>query len=216
MTADRRLLRPEESPRHGYRLDGRSLVSVTTVISTVLRSPQLEEWLKRAGRQADAIRDEAAAFGRSIDAALTAYLLGRDLVPLDMPAAWAATVEAGRRWIDENVAEVLAVQEPVCSVRYGYAGKPDLYCRHKRRRGAALIVDWKATGGVYWSHLLQTAAYRQAAVETYGDRPAERLVLHFDKDQPGVVREHWLRQHSRDFAGFTYCLGLYRIMQGGM
>lgn len=178
---DRRLLIPEETPNRGYALNGRPLVGVTTAIHSVLRAPELEAWFKRVGMQADTIRDEAAAFGKSIDAAMTAYVTGASLVPLDMPEAWRATVEAGKCWIDQNVGEVLAVQEPICSERYGYAGKPDLYCRHKRRCKAAVIVDWKATGGVYWSHLLQTAAYRQAAVDSYGDKAPERMVLHSTK-----------------------------------
>ena len=172
--------------------------------------------MKRMGMQADVVRDEAAAFGKSVDAAMTAYVNGRDLVPVDMPEAWLMTVEAGKRWVDENVGEVLAAQEPIASKLYGYAGTPDLYCRHKRRCKAGLIVDWKATSGVYWGHLFQTAAYRQAAVESYNDKAPERMVLQFDKDRPGQVREHWFNKHARDFAGFTYCLGLHRTIQGGM
>ena len=61
-----------------------------------------------------------------------------------------------------------------------------------------------------------TAAYRQAAVESYFDKAAERMVLRFDKEQPGRVTEHWFHKNSRDFAAFTYCLGLHRIMKEGM
>jgi hypothetical protein len=208
---DRRLIIPEQTAGHGYSVGGRPLVAVTTVIHSVLRSPGLEEWFKRVGSNADAIRDEAAAFGKSIDAALTAYVQGHKLLPLDMPEAWQLTIEAGRRWVDENLEEVYAAQEPIASLVYGYAGMPDLYGRRIGHK-TPCIVDWKTTGALYWSHRFQLAAYRKAAVETYGDRPAERIVLRFDKDEPGRVHPHILLHHDADFAAFGYCLGLYGVM----
>jgi hypothetical protein len=201
-------------PLHGYALEGRPLLGVTKVIHTVLRAPELESWFKRMGMQADAVRDEAAAFGKSVHAAMTAYLRGQSLVPLDMPEKWRLIVEAGRRWIDDNVEEVYAVEEPIASAIYGYAGEPDTYCRLVGR-ASPTVVDFKATGDLYWSHRAQTAAYRQAAKETYGDSRIERLVLRFDKDDPGRVHPHPLRQHSDDFALFGYLLGAYRIMGKG-
>lgn len=210
-----RLLIPEEGPGHTYSLDGRPLVGVTTVIHEVLRSPALEAWFKIVGRQADAIRDEAGAFGSSVHAALAAHVRGARLLDLGLPENWQATVEAGRRWIDENIEDVYAVEEPVASARYGYAGRPDVYGR-RRGHKSPVIVDFKTTGDVYWPHLLQLAAYRKAAAETYGDRPAERIVLRLSKDEPGTVSEHVLRHHDRDFAAFGYCLGLYNVMKGGM
>ena len=115
-----RLLTPVLGAGHTYSLDGRPLVGVTSVIHTVLRAPQLEEWFKKVGRQADTIRDEAAAFGSSIHAGLASYASGTKLLPLDLPPDWWTTVEAGRRWIDENLEEIYAVEEPIASARYGY------------------------------------------------------------------------------------------------
>ena len=108
-----------------------------------------------------------------------------------------------------------AVEEPVASARYGYAGTPDLYGRRKGRK-TACIIDYKTTAAVYWSHRFQTAAYRKAATETYGDRPAERIVLQFSKDEPGRLTPHFLTQNDADFAGWTYCLGLYGVMSTGV
>ena len=205
---------PVMGPDHTYRLDGRPLVSVTRVIGSTLRAPDLEEWLKRTGMQADAIRDEAAAFGRSVHIALAAYARGDRLLDLDLPEQWRATVEAGRRWIDRNLDEVYAVEEPVASARYLYAGTPDLYGRRAGRKTPCLI-DWKTTGALYPSHRAQLAAYRQAAVETYGDRPAERIVVRLSKDVPGTVFAHVLDKPETDFALFSYLLGIYRILQEG-
>jgi hypothetical protein len=211
---DRRLIVPNETPGHAYAVNGRPLVAVTTVIHTVLRAPELENWFKRVGMQADAIRDEAAAFGKSVHAGLTAHAKGQRLI-LEMPEAWEQTVQAGRDWIDANLEEVYAVEQPIASVRYGYAGKPDIY---GRRIGHKLpcIVDYKTTGAVYWSHPMQLAAYRKAATETYGDKPAERIVLLFSKDEPGKVTPHVFTHHGRDFAAFSYALGLFNIIKGGI
>ena len=212
---DRRKLVPAQGGGHTYSVGGRPLVAVTTVIHTVLRAPQLEEWFKRMGMQADTIRDEAAAFGNSVHAALTAHVKGNRLVPLGLPPEWEATVRAGCHWIDQNIEEVYASEEPVASLRYGYAGKPDLYGRRVGRK-TPCIVDFKTTKDLYWSHRFQTAAYRKAAAETYGDRPAERIVLVFSKDEPGKVTPHILTSHDADFAGWGYCLGLYNVMKQGV
>jgi hypothetical protein len=171
--------------------------------------------MKRVGLEADRIRDEAAAFGKSIHAALAAHVRGDALLPLDLPESWWATVAAGRRWLNENLDEVYAVEEPVASARYGYAGKPDLYGR-RRGRKTPCVVDYKTTRQLYWSHRFQLAAYRKAAAETYGDRPAERIVLVFSKDKPGGLKPHILTNHDADFAGWGYCLGLYGVMQQGV
>lgn len=210
-----RLLVPVRDDNHRYTLDGRPLLGVTGVIHTVLRSPQLEEWFKRTGMQADVIRDEAAAFGSSVHSALAAHARGEKLLPLDLPPEWWKTVEAGRRWIDENLEDIYAVEETVASARYGYAGTPDLYGRRIGRK-TPVLVDFKTTRDLYWSHRFQLAAYRKAAAETYGDRPAERIVLLFSKDEPGKVTPHILTHHDADFAGWGYCLGLYGVMNTGV
>ena len=113
ITSHKRQLIPTEGPGHSYSLDGRPLLGVTTVIHTVLRSPQLEEWLKRNGLAADGIRDEAAAFGKSVHAGLAAHASGNNLVPMDLPEAWEETVAAGRRWLEDNLAEIYAVEQAV-------------------------------------------------------------------------------------------------------
>ena len=210
-----RLLTPILGPGHTYTLDGRPLVGVTSVIHEVLRAPQLEEWFKRVGLAADQIRDEAAAFGTSVHAGVAAYARGDKLLPLDLPPEWWATVEAGRRWLDENLDEIYAVEETIASARYGYAGKPDVYGRRKGRKVPCLI-DLKTTRQLYWSHRAQLAAYRKAATETYGDKPAERIVLIFSKDEPGKVTPYVLNHHDADFSLFGYLLGAHRIMKTGV
>lgn len=209
-----RLLTPVEGPGHTYTIDGRPVPGVTSVIGAVLRAPQLEEWFKRTGMAADTIRDEAAAFGKSVHAGLAAYALGINAAPMDMPESWHQTVTAGQQWMDENLEEIYAVEEPIASAKYGYAGKPDLYARRIGRKTPCLI-DFKTTADIYWSHRFQLAAYRTAAAETYGDRPAERIVLRLSKDEPGTVTPYILNNHDSDFTGFGYCLGLYSILKGG-
>lgn len=212
---DRRLIIPTETSGHGYSLDGRPLVAVTTVIHTVLRAPELEAWFKRMGAESDVVRDEAAAFGRSIHAGLTAHVTGHKLLPLDMPINWQCTIDAGRAWLDANIEEVYAAEEAIASLKYGFAGKPDLYCRRVGHK-LPCLVDYKTTKDLYWSHRFQLAAYRKAAVETYGDKPAERIVLLLSKDEPGRITSHVLTQHDADFAGFGYCMGLFNIMRQGV
>jgi hypothetical protein len=201
-------------PGHTYKANGRPVPGVTTMIHEVLRAPELEEWFKFMGMAANAIRDEAAAFGSSVHAALALYTTGEGCFPA-CTEAWERTVRAGRDWIDANMEDIYATEEPVASLKYGYAGTPDLYGRRIGKK-TPVIVDYKTTRDLYWSHRFQLAAYRTAAVETYGDKPAERIVLLFDKTEPGKVKAHVLQHHDNDFAGFGYILGLYGILKTGV
>lgn len=203
------------SPTTGYRCSGRHLTGVTMIIGSVLRAPQLEEWFKRVGTRADAIRDEAAAYGSSIHAALAAHARGDKLMPLDLPEDWWASVLAGRKWIDDNLEEIYAVEEPVASLIYGYAGKPDLIGRRYGRKSPC-IVDFKTSANIYTAHLAQLAGYRQAAKETYGLRAAERIIVRLSKDEPGVVRHDVLEKHTRDFALFGHILAIHNVITSGV
>lgn len=63
--------------------------------------------------------------------------------------------------------EVIALEEPLVSVKHWYAGTVDLIIKQELDTGAPLyhIIDFKTSKGIYEGHLLQVAAYDQAARE---------------------------------------------------
>ena len=226
--SDRRIIKPElDLARHTYTLGGRPLAAVTTIIHVGCPRPELEEYFARTPA-ATIVRDreEAREFGISVHAALSAHLAGANLIPLPREERWHATVKAGIAWLYENVEDVLAIEEPIAEPRRGYAGKPDIYAilrGARRMRGGPYagrlvptIIDFKTTREVYWSHLCQLAAYREAAYETYDDPKADRLVLRFDKEEPGKIQAFPCRHHDRDFQKFEHARGNYQIQLGGM
>ena len=92
-------------PDHSaYTAEGRRLPGVTNVLGQFV-SPELAEWFKRKDpREIQRIRTEAAEFGTSVHAALAVALRGGRLLALGLSERWQAVVDAGRAWIDDNVA----------------------------------------------------------------------------------------------------------------
>lgn len=65
---------------------------------------------------------------------------------------------AWHRWLDDHQPEIVHQEGTVYSPQEGYAGTFDLIADIN---GATWLIDIK-TGGVYWDHRLQQAAYRNA------------------------------------------------------
>lgn len=63
--------------------------------------------------------------------------------------------------------EVVAIEVPVFSLKHMYAGTLDLILKQNLVDGGVLyhLIDFKTSKGIYESHLIQLAAYKEAAIE---------------------------------------------------
>lgn len=116
-----------------------------------------------------------------------------------------------RIWKDENVSEIILVEEPLYSVRYGYAGTPDLVCRMKKKKNLAL-PDIKT--GLHAMSGPQTAAYEQLFREK--DRYKgyiDRFTLELPKS--GDSHRLIIETNKNDFNFFRSRLFDYNFL-GGM
>ena len=199
---------------HGFTLDGKPVPGATTVAHT-LDAPALDDWRARTGWEAaQAIRVTTAAFGTSVHVALAIRERGEQLLPFEMSPSWKACVDKAMAWVDANVAEVLYVEEPVASVRYGFAGVPDLIARlngHTR----PTIVDWKTGDEIYDQAALQLALYRIAVREWLG-LTCDTIAIPLDRDHPDKpLKPVRFRVHAQNEAAALCCLNLYRWTKGG-
>lgn len=204
---------PELHPEGGFEFEGRRYPSVTRCIrqaglddlSLVIYRPQLAEVAKRRGQRvhrvtemADRERAEGAMPASRIEAFIA---LARGA---DDPEDYSQFVIAWERFVYDLRPVFVAIELPVVSVTFGYAGILD---RLVIIDGELWILDLK-TGGMGMVRpaavtALQTAAYSQATVESLAMKAKARrgaVLLRADGDYRLV--EYWARDFSADFETF--------------
>jgi len=132
---------------HEYTINGHRVPSVTEVLRDLFPRFRASDWYLQRGR---AVHACAALVARG--------------VPFEHDPRIAGQVEAVKRFFSEVKPEPIAIEEPIYSEKYHYAGTPDLVARIDGRR---VVVDYK-------SHqdpctVYQCAAYALARGDvTYG------------------------------------------------
>ncbi len=170
---------------HKYRLDGKWVPGVTTLISNGLPKKALVYWSARTvaeyvadnpdgveqlrtmgrGPMVAALketpwqkRDEAAVRGTDVHNLAERLANGEQV---EVPDHLVGHVESCVRFLDDWRIEPLVAERPVAHRRWWYAGTPDLIGRLPDGRVA--IVDWKTNAsGIYPEVSLQLAAYAHA------------------------------------------------------
>lgn len=167
---------------HQYRMDGKHVKGVTTLIKEGLPAPALVRWSAntvadwvsenpslvdemklRGGRgplyeYLKAIpwqkRDEAGARGTDV------HRLGEQLVhgqPVAVPEHLHGHVDGYARWLDQWEVKPLLVERMIGNREHWYAGTFDLIGDID---GVTWMLDLKTAKGVYGENCLQTDAYR--------------------------------------------------------
>lgn len=181
---------------HTYRLDGKIIPGVTTLLGKGLPKPALVYWsakmvaefvadneadveaLRRMGRgpMVNALkgvpwqtRDTAAIRGTDIHALAEELVHGREV---DVPEPLADVVAGYVRFIDAWQPEVIWTERPVANRKWWYAGKPDIICRIA---GENWLWDWKSAKAVYGDNALQVACYGNAEFSVNDDGDEEPM-----------------------------------------
>jgi len=211
------------SDSHEYTVGGRPFVGVTTVIGSVIRKPGLEKWIGELGNaEAQRVRTKAASHGTLVHALAALVVEGVPSIPMgDEDAPAQAQLDAFTDWYEEYVAEVYAVELMVANHPYQYAGALDFLLRFKGDDGPT-VVDVKSGKAVYAEMRYQTAAYREAALNSrpspmvVHSKRCRRGVLHIPQDASGPARFYEHTRHQSDFQGFLSCLFLYHDLKRGL
>ena len=188
---------------HKYRLDGRPIPGVTTLIGGGLPKPALTYWsaqtvaeyvadhdaeieqLRGMGRgpMVAALkevpwqkRDKAAIRGTDVHDLAERLVAGEEV---DVPEHLTGHVESCVRFLDEWQPTPLVVERPLAHRAHWWAGKPDLIARMPN--GEVWLWDYKtADSGVFPETALQLAAYSHA--EFYVDEDGnEQPLPHIDR-----------------------------------
>jgi hypothetical protein len=233
-----RLERRNYGRGHGYKLDGRKIMGVTTAID-VLDKPALRDWYARSAaeravnewdRIAELPISERLEYIRwgARDKVQAASLRGTEIHGLgekivhgedvDVPPEHVGPVTAYAKFLDTWGIEPIASETPLAHTEHGYGGTADLWCKIGARDNALALVDVKTGKGVYDETALQLAAYRfsnlmqpEAGVEI--ETPAVDLV-YVAHVLPDDVRMVPVVADERTFRLFLYVLTVARARDG--
>lgn len=225
---------------HRYRLDGRPVPNVTTIINGGLPKGALVDWAARTVAEAavrtpdtvgamvrdlgpeaaakalaeapNSVRNRAAAQGTAVHD-LGERLAHGDEASLDgLDERTAALVQAYVGWLDTFEPDVVATERLVAHRGLWYAGKFDLLAR---LGGVLWLLDLKTSRGVYHDTAVQVAAYAGAEFMVDPDTGAETPmpeVAHLGVVHitPDGADLYPLGPLAPAFAEFEACLATYR------
>ena len=194
------MIRGTGRPDGGYRLDDNTRVpSVTTILGAFKDPGGLMHWAYRLGLDGKDLRKEqarGAAIGTLVHDMVEAHLVGEDveaviarsLLDDDDLAKARRGFDGFRKWWDMASANVHAVEVPLVSQRFRFAGTLDAVAT---LGGELCVLDWKTSNRVYDSHLVQLAAYGALWEETHGERPQGFHLCRFNKRSGGFAHHHF-------------------------
>lgn len=193
---------------HRYRLDGKPVPSVTTLIGDGIPKPALPRWAAKSvaewvadndaavehlrgmgrGPMVDALkgvpwqqRDTAAARGTDIHAIAEQVVHGLEV---EVPEPLLAHVEGYVRWLDIWKPVPILTECSVANRKHWYSGRFDLIADIGPDRW---LLDVKTAKGVYGDNALQCEAYRNCEFYVTDDDPDTELPLPEGITRLGVI-----------------------------
>ncbi|MDE2015899.1 MAG: PD-(D/E)XK nuclease family protein [Patescibacteria group bacterium] len=192
----------EENPYHRYTINGRKILSVTSVTGLLDKSGPLMWWatgemakaieagqpIEEARRAYLATKKEAADLGTRAHQFAQDYIEAKNPeIPEGDPKLQNAILAFLRLWNDSKI-KPIAVEKHLYSKDWDYAGRCDLVATIG---GRTALIDFKTSKAVYTEFRYQTAAYAEAYSEMKPKTPIKnRYVFRFDKEtgEPEIVK----------------------------
>jgi hypothetical protein len=165
---------------HWYKVteDGKELgtfPSATTVLNAYPQSVHLMRWIADNGMsEANKLKKDAGIRGTNVHAAVERLLQGDIVEVRNYSLEEWYKIYTFTLWHAEFQPEVLALEMPLFSKKYGYAGRTDLICMIDNK---LYIIDFKTSSTLYPHYFLQFAAYAQAFNEMFGETVDETAGL---------------------------------------
>ena len=159
-------------PKGGYRLDGKRVAGVTTVIGRFKDSGGLLYWAFDQGKAAERgeienlydVRDAAGNTGTIAHSMVEAHIKGESIP--DGPQDSKNAFQAYLSW--ESMTKLKIVEQEMSMVsKLGFGGTPDAI---GLINGELCLVDWKTSNSIYTDYLIQIAAYKHLYEEHNPDK----------------------------------------------
>lgn len=184
-----------DEERHIYRLDGKRLTSVTTILGSGIPKPFLVPWAaKKAAEEAWELRhmndqesfirlakdapnqerDKAAVRGTDIHRLAEEILHGR---PVEVPEELYPYVDGYVRFLDRFHVTPLLTEKTVFLSEFNSGGRFDAIGHLPTLCDGPVLWDVKTSNGIYRETKLQTAAYALADYYVEPDAPTAPINL---------------------------------------
>lgn len=159
---------------------------VSTILACAPKDGLVTWWRKVGFEEADRVSKTSTDLGTRVHKICEAIDLG---LPYETDNQVEPHAEAWRRFKDEYVAEVEAVEYFVYSAKHQYAGTVDRRLRLKD--GRRVIGDIKTSKTMNPTYGIQLSAYAEAEVELGGRRVDGRIVINLPSNNPGKYGVKW-------------------------
>lgn len=202
-------------PADGYYLaDGTRVPSVTTIIGKMKDADRLMYWAWQQGKEGKDFRetrDAAASAGTLAHAAVEAEIHGDHFTWPTKPAEVVKKAKQAfanfQEWAMQTQLKVTHTEVPLVSEKHRYGGTLDAMILGSKRT----LGDWKTSGGVYSSFLVQLAGYKILWEEHHPEDPVQGFVLgRFDKEHGDFAQYYWSDLADAEEA-FLHLRALYEL-----
>lgn len=175
-----------ETAGHKYKLNGKAIPSVTTILGKLDKSNALLYWASKMAQETGDPwawrdkREQAANLGTEahslIEHELNVMLGIEDDARPDVSDDAHYVFSGWKEWAAGVNLMPVMVEQPVYSLDPRYAGKPDVLAYVN---DVLTVCDWKSSKGgrIYDEHKLQNYAYRYAISKAIGFMPAGTVVI---------------------------------------
>ena len=178
-----------------YKVDGKRVPSVTTVLSRFKEAGGLIHWAWQCGVEGKDYRqerDSAASAGTVAHALVEAHIRDKTFdvtaYPTDILKRAQTAFEAFLEWAKASHLEPAHTETSLVSEKHRFGGTLDTMFIN----GKLAVGDWKTSNAVYMDMLCQVAAYGKLWEENHPDQPIEGgyHIIRFDKKY-GDFSHHW-------------------------
>ena len=206
-------------PTQDYKVDGKRVSGVTTIISGNLgwNRQQLMYWAWEQGREGKDYRktsEAAASAGTIAHAMIEAELKGVQFtqqIPSGTESEILSKAEtaylAWLEWKGLVDFQLLGSEVSLVSVKHGFGGTIDVAAVKKR----PCILDLKTSGGVYPDHLIQLAAYGELWNENHPEQKIEGYYLLRLGKEDGSFHYHYWPSLPTAWEAFLCLLRLHEL-----
>jgi hypothetical protein len=185
--------------------------SSTTILQAYPKSEHLVKWIAENGyHESRQVRDKAGISGSKIHSGIETLLGGGDIYEDGLSLEEYYKLHTFTSWYKETLPEIIALELPVYSRKYHYAGRLDCIIKIGEEYG---IIDWKSSKNLQDSFALQFASYAQALEEISDIKISFTACLQLGaKNKKGfryVIYKNW----KKDFKTFVNVKGTWEFDQ---
>lgn len=205
------------TPKSGYRLNGRSVPSVSTVLNGLgWGQDHLVRWAANLGLQGldyEIERQKAADIGTIAHELIAAHLLDRapvtDGFAPELIDAARPCFDAYRAWARGHRIKILASEQPLVSSALAYGGTFDAVVRINDSE--TVLMDFKSSNWLHAKNVVQVVAYLDLIYECLNKHLNKAIVLRVGKDGEFKALTVEGDDITRGREAFYHLLQLYKL-----